>query len=81
MLNGIKFYNVYQAKVPETQIPIELKRGLHSLSKDYYKYFEDLGNSSSVMILDGILAYTFNDTTGSNNDFLFQKTSKVIFRQ
>ncbi len=76
LLNGIKFYNVYQAKVPETQIPIELKRGLRSLSKDYYKYFENLGNSSSVMILDGILADTFNDTTGSNNDFFVSKNIK-----
>ncbi|HOG19903.1 MAG TPA: C40 family peptidase [Salinivirgaceae bacterium] len=76
LLNGIKFYNIFQAKVSETEIPAELKDGLHSLSKDYYKYFEDLENSSSIMVLDGILANTFNDTTESYRSSLASKKIK-----
>ncbi len=79
ILNSIKYYNIYQAKMPESQISSELKMELHTQTREYYKYFEKTNNVSSLKVLDVLLANTFKDTTESYILFLISKGSNNSF--
>jgi cell wall-associated NlpC family hydrolase len=73
VLNSVKYYNQYQAKVPEPQISLDLKNGLHAQVKNYHTYFEQSKKRESVKALDFVLASTFRDTTESYRSFLASK--------
>ncbi len=74
VLNSVKYYGRYQSKVPEPQISLELKNGLHAQVKNFRQYFEgSKRNKQSANALDLILASTFKDTTDSYRAFLASK--------
>jgi cell wall-associated NlpC family hydrolase len=79
VLNSVKYYNRYQTKVPEHQISLDLKNGLHAQVKNYRHFFEESKNKQSVNALDLVLASTFKDTTESYRAFLAARkgTSKT----